>query len=453
MTSVAAPHGTDGTPLTPASVPPPAEELRARSNLLSNLAVFGLFALYGPAFELLGQLRYVEVAVLLFLFVNAHRAWAYVDRLTRILLMLFVLTAIGQTLSDMFNGVYADSTVKRVGTYVIFIAILLACKLLSLAEWTRLRWILAGYCLSWLFIYFVGTSAAEYYQDNPWRLGLGWAFTLAICLGLSLLPRLYLVSLAALLPVAALHIVLGSRSIALFTLFVFVASAYASVFGKAIPPKVSMKRFLMALGILSFGIAAGYYSLIWATEKRLLPAGVQERTEAQVYSQYGLAATARPETAASLNAIAERPWVGWGSTAYDPVIWRYYIDLLTANWRERSDFRTIYQDTFYQEWEGGLPSHSHFFGAWVDGGILASLSWLAVLVISILAIMQGLAWRHPIVPVFIFIASTTIWDVLFSPGPHRMDMALRLTLLTFVLTFLANARAAAESSPSETVDN
>src|SRR3546814_5757054 len=65
--------------------------------------------------------------------------------------MLFVLTAIGQTLSDMFNGVYADSTVKRVGTYVIFIAILLACKLLSLAEWTRLRWILAGYCLSWLF--------------------------------------------------------------------------------------------------------------------------------------------------------------------------------------------------------------------------------------------------------------------------------------------------------------
>src|SRR3546814_10549467 len=105
-----------------------------------------------------------------------------------------------------------------------------------------------------------------------------------------------------------------------------------------------MKRFLMVLGILSFGIAAGYYSLIWATEKRLLPAGVQERTEAQVYSQYGLAATARPETAAPLSAIAERPWVGWGSTAYDPVIWRYYIDLLTENWRERTDFRTIYQD-------------------------------------------------------------------------------------------------------------
>src|SRR3546814_4397176 len=95
--------------------------------------------------------------------------------------------------------------------------------------------------------------------------------------------------------------------------------------------------------------------------------------------------------------------------------------LLTANWRERTDFRTIYQDTFYQEWEGGLPSHSHFFGAWVDSGILAGLSWLAVLVISILAIMQGLAWRHPIVPVFIFVASPTIWDVIFPPGPHRMD--------------------------------
>src|SRR3546814_6135633 len=130
-----------------------------------------------------------------------------------------------------------------------------------------------------------------------------------------------------------------------------------------------MKRFWIVCCILSFGIAAGYYSLMWATEKRLLPAGAQERTEAQVYSQYGLAATARPETAASLSAIAERPWVGWGSTAYDPVIWRYYIDLLTANWRERTDFRTIYQDTFHQEWEGGWPSHSPFFGAGVDGGI------------------------------------------------------------------------------------
>lgn len=421
----------------------PSEALRRRSNLLSNLAAFMLFALYGPAFELFGQLRYVEMAILIFLFVNANRAWFYVDRLTKILLIFFVITALSQTMSDMFNGVYADSTVKRVGTYAIFIGVFIACKLLSLAEWSRLRWILAGYCLSWVFIYFVGTSAAEYYQASPWRLGLGWAFTLSICLGISLLPRLHIVAIAVLLPIAALHIVLGSRSIAIFTLFVFAVSAYASVFGKPIPPKVSARRFFIVVGILSLGIAAGYYSIIFATEKRLLPPEVQERTEVQVYSQYGLAATARPETAASLSAIAERPLMGWGSTAYDPVIWSYYIDLLTANWRSAGNYRAIYQDTFYQEWEGGLPSHSHYFGAWVDGGFFASLSWLVVLIVSILAIMQGMTWRHPITPVVIFVASTTIWDVLFSPGPHRMDMALRLTLLTFVLTYLANARAVA----------
>ena len=417
--------------------------LLQRSGLLSNLAAFMLFALYGPAFELFGQLRYVELAVLIFLFVNAHRAWAFVDRLTRILIILFIVTALSQILSDMVNGVYADNTIKRVGTYVIFIGLFIACKLLSLAEWTRLRWILGGYCLSWVFIYFVGTSAAANYQDNAWRLGLGWAFTLATCLGLSLLPRLYPVAVAALLPVAAFNIVMGSRSIAIFTLFAFLASLYASIFGKPIAPKVTARRFLIVIGILSLGIAAGYYSIILATEKRLLPAEVQERTEVQVYSNYGLAATARPETAAAVSAIAERPVLGWGSTAYDPVIWGYYIDLLTANWRTRVDFSTIYRNTFYQEWEGGLPSHSHYFGAWVDGGFFASLSWLVVLIVSILAIMQGMTWRHPITPVIIFIASTTIWDVLFSPGPHRMDMALRLTLLTFVLTFLANARAAA----------
>ena len=214
---------------------------------------------------------------------------------------------------------------------------------------------------------------------------------------------------------------------------------------------MTARRFFVVIGVLSLGIAAGYQSIIWATEKRILPAEVQERTEAQVYSLYGLAATARPETAASLTAIAERPVLGWGSTAYDPMIWRYYIDLLTANWRSRVDYRNIYEDTFYQEWEGGLPSHSHFFGAWVDGGFFASLSWLLVLIVSILAIMQGMTWRHPITPAVIFIASTTIWDVLFSPGPHRMDMALRLTLLTFVLTFLANART--DAAKAEQTDN
>ena len=417
------------------------QALMKRSSVLSNLAAFLLLAVYGPAFELFGQFRYVEVVLLTFLFINAYRVRHYVDRISIILTALFILTAVSQVMSDIFNGVYAGSTIKRVGTYVIFIAIFLACKLLSLSEWPRLRWILAGYSLSWIFIYFVGTSAAENYESIPWRLGLGWAFTLFLCLLMSLLPRLYLVSLSILLPVAALHIILDSRSIALFTLFVFAASAYAAIFGKPIAAKVTGRRFLTFFGILLLITGIGYYSIIFATENRLLPVEIQARTEVQVYSQYGLAATARPETAASLSAIAERPLLGWGSTAYDPIIWHYYTDLLTANWSNRVDFDNIYQDTFHQEWEGGMPSHSHYFGAWVDGGFLASLSWLAVLIISLLAIMQCLTWRHPIVPIVFFVASTTIWDVLFSPGPHRMDMALRLTLLTFILSFVADTHA------------
>lgn len=417
--------------------------LQRRSSLLTNLAAFMLFALYGPAFELFGQLRYVEVALFLFVAVNANRVWPYIDRLTKLLLALFILTALSQIVADSVNGVFADSTTKRVGTYVIFIAILLACKLLALGEWTRLRWILAGYCLSWVFIYFVGTSAAPNYQDNPWRLGLGWSLSLAVCLVISLLPRLYIVAVAVLLPVAAFHIVVGSRSIALFTLFVFAAGSYAAVFGRPVPPRITPRRFLTVIGALVLAASAGYATLVWATENRLLPGEVQERTEAQVYSQYGLAATARPETAAAISAIAERPLLGWGSTAFDPVIWRYYIDLLTANWRSRVDYENIYADSFFQEWEGGLPSHSHYFGAWVDGGVFASLSWLAVLVVGLLAIMQCVTWRHPIVPTVLFVAATTLWDVLFSPGPHRVDMALRLTLLTFVLTYMAHARTTA----------
>ncbi|MEH6792130.1 hypothetical protein [Parasphingorhabdus sp.] len=402
------------------------------------IALFGMMAIYGPSFELGGQFRYIEVLLVAIFILSINTVFRDLDSITRLLIPLFLLTAISQIISDLYNNVPLGSTIGRVGTFVLFVIVLVTVKRLANNDFGRMRWMLFGYALSWVFIYFVGTDAAPNYPDSPWRLGLGWAATMAVCLVITLQPRLNIVSGLLLLGMSLVHIILGSRSIAIFALFASAVTFWTIFSGADRPATLQWRKIATVSVILIFGIVLGYQALLSATEKSLFPDEVQQRMQAQVSSPYGLAATSRPETAAALKAIAKRPIIGFGSKAYDNEIWGYYIDVLNSNYLSYGNYTAIYKDSFYQEWDAGLPSHSHLFGAWVDAGFFAILSWLAVLVLAFYAILSSITWRNTLTPLIIFIGSTTIWDVLFSPGPHRMDMALRIMILTYAVQLIRN---------------
>jgi hypothetical protein len=425
----------------------PAINMQLGSQIITIwIAVFFLFSVYGPTFNLFGEFRYVEVVLIALTVPMLQTAWRFCDKITRNIIFLLLLTAIAQILSDTINDVYAESTIKRVGTYFIFIFIIMSWKLIAANNWTTIRIMLIAYSISWVFTYFVGSSAAPNYQFMPWRLGMGAAFTLAVCTLLTFFRTLNWLKILILAPVSLLHIILGSRSIALFTIIALIISLISNYRGSVIPRETTPVRFFGAITTIIAGLFTFYYGLIIATELRLFPEEVQQRTEAQVYSKYGLAATARPETASAVLAIAEKPLIGWGSTAYDPIIWRYYVDVLTENWASRTDYENIYRDTIYQDWDGGLPSHSHVLGAWTDGGIFASLSWFYILGWCIYLIIQCFGWKSSSVPLAVFVASTAIWDIAFSPGPHRMDMAMKLLVLTFLIGQLKHIRHVNSSS-------
>src|SRR5262245_2995941 len=143
--------------------------------------LFALFCLYGPSFSVVGELRYVEVFLLGLLLFNINRVIRFVGPWSRRLAVLFLLAACAQIVSDCINEASVFGTLKRGGTYVILALMVIIISWLGRNDFTRIRYILSGYCWSSVFILFVGTSTSAGYEETPWRLGLGGAATLLLC--------------------------------------------------------------------------------------------------------------------------------------------------------------------------------------------------------------------------------------------------------------------------------
>jgi O-antigen ligase len=185
----------------------------------------------------------------------------------------------------------------------------------------------------------------------------------------------------------------------------------------------------------------------FATENNLLPEELQKRMELQASNPYGILAAGRPDTVAALYGISKRPLIGYGSTNVDPEVYAYYLDLAWSSYIWESSYSGLLAAAWASEWTYGTPSHSHVFGAWVDAGILAALCWFAVIYLAVKIVMQMMLWRHPLTPLIVLVSIATVWDVLFSPGPHRMDIAIRLIILIHAAELLRaiEARPAAEA--------
>jgi O-antigen ligase len=234
----------------------------------------------------------------------------------------------------------------------------------------------------------------------------------------------------ALIGIAIVHIALGSRSLAGITaatgLLALCTLAKSSDAPSPYKPGVILASALAALVI----VTGAYYGAKLATEARLLPEDVQTKMELQFSSPYGLIAAARPDAAAALYAISKRPITGHGSTGQDPDVLVFYAVVASSSFIERENHDAIQANQLGREFKGGTPAHSHILGAWADAGVFATFCWIAVLVLASKVLARVALWKHPLAPLYTFIAMTTIWDVLFSPGPHRMDIAIRLMILT-----------------------
>lgn len=296
----------------------------------------------------------------------------------------------------------------------------------------RLRWILSGYVLSYVTMLFLGQSASLHYAEQSWRLGLGASVTIAICLIPLWVPRFYWPIGPALIVISAVHLASGARSVAVLVAIAGICATFAA-FAKrpGSPPGLRPLR-LAAFALLGVASVVGAYQAAkWATEQNMFPNEVQEKMEAQFSNPYGILAAGRPDTVAALYGITKAPLLGFGSTNVDPDVYGFYRNLADSTYLYRDDYDALAERGWSREWTLATPSHSHVFGAWVDAGAVAALSWAVYLGLAVYLIQRTMAWHHPVQPLIVLVSLLVVWDTLFSPGPIRMDVAIRLSILIY----------------------
>ena len=80
-----------------------------------------------------------------------------------------------------------------------------------------------------------------------------------------------------------------------------------------------------------------------------------------------------------------------------------------------------------------IPADSYLLGAWVEGGILGGLFWLAVAGSAAWLLLNIYAVRWALTPLVVFSTTLLLWNIAFSPygeaGRLTAPFAIALCLL------------------------
>lgn len=401
-----------------------------------NISLFLLFCAYGPALNVLGQFRYVELVIIVAMVLFYPIVMQRLKDRAGVFVGLFLLAAMSQMVSDGINNAPSDGSIKRLGTYVVLAVMVLGLRWIVNNNPNRMRWISIGYGISYFFVLLHGYAAIELYFEAPWRLGLGFGLTMAIAAIASWFNKGALWGGLALLAMAAIHTIAEGRALGLFTGMAGAASVYAYFFGSALPSRATWAQALGTLaGVVLF--FAGLIQLLHViVSMNVLPSDLQAKMDGQLNSSYGLLASARPDTFTAMYAISKRPVFGFGTSAFDIEVHGVYVELASAAYENTEIYDGFREGVYNMDDMLGIPSHSHLFGAWAESGFLATLGWWFTLGVAGVLFLRSLRWNNPFVPLYMYITLNTFWDVLFSPGPHRLDIALRIVIMLYGLAHL-----------------
>ena len=126
------------------------------------------------------------------------------------------------------------------------------------------------------------------------------------------------------------------------------------------------------------------------------------------YNPISLLFTGRTESTASLKAIADSPWIGWGAWRADP---NYkYHRYISKELGEKFDVNRT-----GHHW---IPTHSVIFGAGVNNGVFAIIAICAIIFYFIYKGGKSLTSDNPYLYLIIFCIMELLWNGFFSPTSH-----------------------------------
>ncbi|MFC9786510.1 hypothetical protein [Rhodococcus sp. NPDC127528] len=291
--------------------------------------------------------------------------------------------------------------------YLIGLTVITGRAMASIA--TVLAGISAGTVIFFLFRGIELTRTGSFL--DLWKYGIAQSVTILVLYGLAKRARVHRLAFpVALVLLGLASLGLNFRSHALVCLV-----SGAVVFTRQVMGSRVARGWQFA-AIAAFGIAFAYVMPIVARAGLFGPA-LQRKTVEQQATHLPLLLAGRTEPPMSITAILQRPILGWGSGE------KLTPELYTA--AEHLAVRMGFAPTYEFDLAWRLPPrdysamHSILLGSWVEGGVLAVLLplWLLVACVGVIWNLERYGVWAPLV---VTIAVQGIWDLAYSPWTYNV---------------------------------
>jgi hypothetical protein len=345
---------------------------------------------------------------------------------------------VSQLLTDLALGTRFDLAARGAARVIVLLAMIpffswyMATHRVEKIVWITLGSIPSGILSTFFLKSGVQAAREQVYGDAMLNWETHWSFlgNAAIALvALALYRRRRLLSYLVVASLGAAQVALGSRaSGAGAVAAVGLSIAYNAVSsGRLRFPRVSL-RVAFILGLASVvTMTAIYQAYQFAASNGYLGDRAYAKFTIQSQYKYGLLLGGRPDAVPGVLAIIESPLMGYGSWPLDEQ--GFYLKGCELTGTRPSPL-------FYKVGYPKIPSHSHVIGAWVEGGVLASLFWFYVIYVAGRSVVTPL-FNEPRLRLWASVAAVALtWHVLFSPISGRLRTAM------FMSVFLLERRQA-----------
>jgi len=350
------------------------------------------------------------------------------SKILKFLNIFLVVSLITQLYVDSIYEVNSAETIKSCAQILVMWALLRIAVIYMQPDFARFVFYVSGYLLSLSIQYFVSPSI--YAQTDPWKFAFGPTITgLYFLLLKSRLP--FLGNVTFLILLVSVDLLLGSRSLALFTILTFSLTLPA----RRIRQNSVTKIFLVSISIVAliFGIERTYYH--FSTTGAL--GQTQQIKSIDQYKAGPILFTGRSEIAFELAAIKSNLFIGSGS---NPDLTLHVLNdtqQINQFFGVHTEATNAYKTALTN---GKIPQHSVIFGAWIEGGVLIVGFWLVILIWVLRKFGQISKSNPPLGNYSAYMGIATIWALIFSPlgAGSRMEIAIGLATLLLQSKFGEN---------------
>lgn len=353
----------------------------------------------------LGQIYATELLLMVSLpFVLLANRKVLQARTVTITLLLGLFWLLSQIATDIVVGSDFVDFARGWARIGFFLANFVAILLLIGGKQRRIALFAVGIAIGGVLTFLFAPT--EHASAHPWKFGYGMSVTIAVVVVAAFLWRRKGVGQAAvglLVCAGILNFLEDFRSLAGFCLLTAAVCTLQRISGGM--PR--MLRSPVVLGLLMIAASAVTLEVYAAAASHgWLGPEAMDKYNRQASGALGVLLGGRNEILVSLRAIADSPFLGHGSWAEDIQYVAMRVQLLESLGYE------VVGDPYQREL---IPSHSHLFGAWVEGGLLGGAFFLWIFWIGACVFVESARRKAELSPLVVFLVLTMLWHLLFSP--------------------------------------